>query len=1041
MVHKIFRILMTATFKSIGLRLCVVQLFSVAALILISSPVVRAAITGQWDFKSGDLSATVGRALEYYDSPGGETEQKTVFGTTAELGLPDIGGAPAHVMGFPRCLPTMGYVMYPEMQPNGGGNFVNQYTLIFDLLYPPESASGWRALVQIDDLSNSNDADLFINQNGGIGISGAYHGQIKPNQWHRVAFVFDLAAPGGPSLTKYIDGELVGQQILNAGVDGRWALNPIGGMFGDAVLLFTDDNADGGNTQPGFVSSIQVHDVALSAAYIKALGAPTTDGIPREVVVPASITSRKPSPNAMNVSPGSQIEAVIADGSAPLDTSTIIVKVNGQVITRTVSSIGGQHTVRATLPTLPPRSQATATVEFVDPARGQVTEQWTFRIAPYELDSELEQVLTSELVAYWKMDDGLKSPGTTLMLDETRQNSCTITAGLPDYWLSEPEARFGGALHVDGENVYVVIPPSPSLDINTNALTVSLWVKLEQLPSQLPGSYGSIYDSVTDEYVIYTDKGNKELRFKVTLANGQAARPGIPESMLKLGEWMHIVAVYDGNASPTAGEARIYLNGELIDTHVGHDGAPGTGLKANVRAGQTAAIGRPGTQASNYYVGSIDDIAIWRQALTVDAIGYLSSGHPVPFVGKEPEPLSIAQHPQDKTALVGTRVMFEVVVSGGTPPITYQWKRDGVAIPDATSSKLFVRVEPDSAGTYTVEVRDSLTSIESNPAKLTIAELPSDPAESLLWGLKAHWKFDDGLIDPLTQTVADTVGTSNGNLFGGNPDAWLAESQAKFTGALHVDGQNVYVTIPSTTALDIGENQVSISLWTKLEQLPSELPGSYGGIYDSSSDCYIVYLDRNNRELRFKITTVDGHAARPGIPETDLVLNEWVHIVGVYDGNASQSAGEARIYLNGELKDTHIGHDSSVGTGLTGTVQSGQVAGIGRDGANAQYFFTGAVDDIAVWGRALTQAEIAYLSAGHPVPSAVQPAPLVISSTTIQGGRIVIQWTGGKGPFQLQRRSSLTEGTWENVGEPVTGTSASDSVDAQMKFYRVLGAQ
>jgi hypothetical protein len=65
-------------------------------------------------------------------------------------------------------------------------------------------------------------------------------------------------------------------------VDGRWALNPVDGMFAPMALLFTDNNEDGADNQAGYVSSIQVHDETLSAAYIQALGAPTTDGIPHQ---------------------------------------------------------------------------------------------------------------------------------------------------------------------------------------------------------------------------------------------------------------------------------------------------------------------------------------------------------------------------------------------------------------------------------------------------------------------------------------------------------------------------------------------------------------------------------------------------------------------------------------------------------------------------------------------------------------------------------------------------------------------------------------
>lgn len=937
-------------------------------------PSLNAAITGQWDFKSGNLVATTGADLAYFDGVGGDTSQQTVFGSTATLGLPDIGGQPAHVMGFPRALPTMGYVVTPGAAANGGGAFVNQYTLIFDLLFPPESSGGWRGLIQIDDpVGNANDADLHINPAGAIGISGSYQGQVQTNTWHRIAFAFDLAAPGGPLLRKYIDGALVGQQILGAGVDGRWALNPVGGAFGETALLFTDDNADGGNTRPGFVSSIQIHDEALSSAYIQALGAPTTDGIPTTVVVPVSIVSRKPLANAMNVTPGSGIEVVLADGSSPLDTGTIVVKVNDQTLSRTVNSAAGQHTVQAALPTLDARSQNTLAIELTDPGLGPVTLQWDFRMAAYELDPGLEEEFARRIAAYWKLDDGLTNSAATVMIDHIGENHSTITAGLPDYWIGAPQAKFGGALHVDGANVYATVVPSDSLNIGTNAVTLSLWVKLEQLPSEIAEGFGGLYDSTGDEYVLYLDRSNRELRFKVTLANGEAARPGIPEAMLKIGEWSHVVGVYDGKASPTVGEARIYLNGELVDTHVGHDGAVGTGLTGNVRTGQIAGLGRNGDQALYFLSSTLDDIAVWSQALSADAIGYLSSGNVVPVESPDPDQLNIVQHPQNRTAIPGTRVTFDVVREGGTPPITYQWKHAGTNIPNATSSSLFVVVTSEAAGQYTVVVQDAVTSLESNPATLTVTPLPDQPTESLPWGLIAHWPLDDGLSNPDTALLADVRGANPGTLFGGGPSAWLASPQALFGGALDVDGQTIYSVISNTPALDINENQVTISLWAKLDQLPSDLPGSFGAIYDSVGDNYVIYLDRNNQELRFKVTTAGGQAARPGIPQADLVLNEWLHLVAVYDGNATPTAGEARIYLNGVLKDTHPGHDNAVGSGLTNLVLAGQVAALGRNGPNAESYFTGAIDDIGIWNRALTADEIAYLASGNPIPMSADP--------------------------------------------------------------------
>ena len=53
--------------------------------------------------------------------------------------------------------------------------------------------------------------------------------------------------------------------------------------------------------------------------------------------------------------------------------------------------------------------------------------------------------------------------------------------------------------------------------------------------------------------------------------------------------------------------------------------------------------------------------------------------------------------------------------------------------------------------------------------------------------------------------------------------------------------------------------------------------------------------------------------------------------------------------------------------GPTGDVIAGQIAGIGRNGEAESSFFNGAVDDLAVWSRALTPDEVASLAAGAPI--------------------------------------------------------------------------
>ena len=245
---------------------------------------------------------------------------------------------------------------------------------------------------------------------------------------------------------------------------------------------------------------------------------------------------------------------------------------------------------------------------------------------------------------------------------------------------------------------------------------------------------------------------------------------------------------------------------------------------------------------------------------------------------------------------------------------------------------------------------------------------PSPPSsnEQLAQGLVAYWKLDDGLLDPAATNAEDVEGYSSGRLsgFGPNP-TWISGDAARAGGALRLDGIDDRVSIPTNEVLDLGTTAVTLSLWVKLPALPSAITRDYAGIYDSANDAYVVYLDRASRELRFKVTTASLKIARPGIPEAKLQTGVWHHVVGVYDGAAGTTVGQAMIFLDGRLVDIHAGDDAAVGYGLTNVVCCGQAAAIGRNGTNPNSYFSGDVDDVAIWRRALSPTEIRQIySAG-----------------------------------------------------------------------------
>jgi len=224
-------------------------------------------VTGQWDFSRGDLRATVGADLEYV----GNTTNITSFPSM------NVNGQTTRVMAFGACATNQGFYMRHGASANGGGHFVNQYTLVMDVTFPSLSSGQWRALFQTDPFNHSgNDAEFYVGNGSatpdanGLGTEGQFNGTLTPDIWHRIAFAVDVTAPAGQQLMKYLDGALVGSQSLSGGLDGRYALGP-------TAQLFTGLD---GFTQPGFVSSIQLVNGTLNAAAIAALGTPNANKLP-----------------------------------------------------------------------------------------------------------------------------------------------------------------------------------------------------------------------------------------------------------------------------------------------------------------------------------------------------------------------------------------------------------------------------------------------------------------------------------------------------------------------------------------------------------------------------------------------------------------------------------------------------------------------------------------------------------------------------------------------------------------------------------------
>lgn len=93
------------------------------------------------------------------------------------------------------------------------------------------------------------------------------------------------------------------------------------------------------------------------------------------------------------------------------------------------------------------------------------------------------------------------------------------------------------------------------------------------------------------------------------------------------------------------------------------------------------------------------------------------------FVGWQdgaPSAPAFSQHPQSQSVPLGSSVSLTATASGSPAP-TFEWRKNGVAIPGATGQVLTLTdVEPADAGSYTAVATNASGSATSNAATLTV---------------------------------------------------------------------------------------------------------------------------------------------------------------------------------------------------------------------------------------------------------------------------------------------------------------------------------
>lgn len=211
-------------------------------------------------------------------------------------------------------------------------------------------------------------------------------------------------------------------------------------------------------------------------------------------------------------------------------------------------------------------------------------------------------------------------------------------------------------------------------------------------------------------------------------------------------------------------------------------------------------------------------------------------------------------------------------------------------------------------------------------------------------GLVGYWRFNEGA----GTTAADVGSGRNTGTLTGSP-TWVS---GKYGGGLSFGGQDSgdYVDVGNSASINSISRAITVAGWVKLNALQT-----YGYILSNDRDCcgpfqgYSLFGMRgSNSPPSFQIWDSDNtaHSVAGG---SALPLNSWQHVVGTYDG-ATMS-----VYINGALSN-------NASSSFTIATPASYNLSIGSMGAfPANYVLDGSVDDVRIYNRALSPAEIANL--------------------------------------------------------------------------------
>ena len=216
---------------------------------------------------------------------------------------------------------------------------------------------------------------------------------------------------------------------------------------------------------------------------------------------------------------------------------------------------------------------------------------------------------------------------------------------------------------------------------------------------------------------------------------------------------------------------------------------------------------------------------------------------------------------------------------------------------------------------------------------------------SVLSGAQEIQPYEDALelyidFDKWNETyVMDRTNNNNDGLVVG---ANRTYGQLGYAGKF--DGEDDYIDLGSLGSINL--TSLSVSMWvnTKVKDEEKIIFDGYDGSFENRF--FIEQHSSGNGKWGFRLRPDDDALLTLLRTTTEVVANEWVHLAGTWDGTTM------RMYINGVQDATTAS--------ISGHIDMAKVSNyaIGSAGGGSNNNFNGSIDEVKIYSRALTSAEI-----------------------------------------------------------------------------------